>query len=150
MRRALFILTNPGVLAVFLYRIQQALQHSRLRPMSNFVCAMNHFITGAEFVPGCEIEGGLVLRHPSGVVIGSGVRIGSDCIMQHGVTVGERYVDSKSDGRYPVIGNHVVIGTQAVILGEIFIGDSATVGAQTLVTRDVPEGRTVVGRNELT
>lgn len=106
---------------------------------------MNHMLTGADFVPGCQIGPGLLMEHPSGVVIGKGSVIGSNCTLLQQVTLGERL--GKGDGRsqYPVLGDGAFIGAGAKVLGPVTIGRGSIVGANSVVLVDVPDGRVAVG-----
>ncbi|MGY1740238.1 MULTISPECIES: serine O-acetyltransferase [unclassified Blastococcus] len=106
---------------------------------------LNQLLTGAEFVLGCQIGGGLVVKHPNGIVIGKGAVIGRDCTLLHQVTVGERYLASAGGGVYPTIGDRVTLGAKSSILGDLHLGDDVTVGAHALVLADVPSGVTVRG-----
>jgi len=107
---------------------------------------VNVRLTGAEFLVGCRIGPGLVVRHPQGIVIGSGSIVGSDCTILHRVTVGERYGDGIDPRhRYPTVGARVVIGAGAALLGGIDVGDDAVIGANAVVLQDVPAGALAVG-----
>ena len=140
------ILANPGVQAVLLLRIQIALQAAGHHRLARVLSLANLRLTGAEFDTGCRVGGGLVLRHPLGVVIGSGAKIGEDCTILHGVTLGERYGDGTDlSHRYPTLGARVVVGAGAAILGGISVGDDVVVGANAVVVRNVHAGDTVVG-----
>jgi len=142
----MLVLANPGLQAVLLLRVQLELQRRGQRRLAQFVSLMNLRLTGAEFVPGCEIGVGFVTRHPQGIVIGSGARVGDDCTFLHHVTLGERYGDGSDPGHeYPRVGARVVIGAGAVALGGVQIGDDAAVGANAVVTKDVPAGHVAVG-----
>jgi serine O-acetyltransferase len=97
-------------------------------------------VTGADIPLNCHIGGGLLLPHPNGVVIHPDAVIGPNCLIFQQVTIGTR------DGSTPpVIGGHVDIGAGAKILGALSIGDHASIGANAVVIRDVPEGTTAVG-----
>ncbi|HEX7308387.1 serine O-acetyltransferase [Lentzea sp.] len=139
------LLTRPGVLAVFLLRVQQAL-HARpaLRPAAHLVRSFAHFATGADFVPGCRVGPGLRLEHPGGVVLGAGAVVGRDGFICQRVTLGERL--GRGDGHdYPVVGDGVFLGAGATVLGPVRIGDRSTVGAGAVVMHDVPGGALAVG-----
>lgn len=140
------IVANPGVQAVFLLRAQMALQAAGRRRLARAVSILNLRVTGAEFVIGCRVGPGLMLQHPQGIVIGGGAAIGEDCTILHQVTLGERYGDD-TDARheYPHLGARVVVGAGAVILGGVWVGDDAVVGANAVVVRDVDAADVVVG-----
>ncbi|MGE3758918.1 MAG: serine O-acetyltransferase, partial [Pseudobdellovibrionaceae bacterium] len=99
--------------------------------------------TGIEIHPGAKIGKRLVIDHGMGVVIGETASIGDDCIIFHGATLGGIKFDPIK--RHPTVGNHVLIGTGAKILGPITLGDHAKIGANAVVTKDIPSGTTVLG-----
>jgi serine O-acetyltransferase len=140
------IAANPGVQAVLLLRSQIALQDANHRRLARAVSSFNLRLTGAEFVVGCKVGPGLVLRHPQGVVIGQGAAVGENCTLLHGVTLGERHGDGSGPlHEYPRLGARVVVGAGAAILGGITVGDDAVVGANAVVLRDVDVADVVVG-----
>lgn len=96
-------------------------------------------ITGADIPVDCRIGGGLMLPHPNGVVIAPGATIGANCIIFQQVTVGT------ASGGYPTIGDNVLIGAGAKILGRVMIGSGSRIGANAVVTCDVPPGMTAAG-----
>lgn len=100
-------------------------------------------ITGVEIHPAAKIGRRLVIDHGMGVVIGETAVIGNDVMIYHGVTLGSK--TGVRGKRHPTIGNNVVLGAQATIIGNISIGDGAIVGAATVVIHDVVAGATVVG-----
>jgi serine O-acetyltransferase len=100
-------------------------------------------ITGVEIHPAAKIGRRLVIDHGMGVVIGETAVIGDDVMIYHGVTLGSK--TGVRGKRHPTIGNNVVLGAQATIIGNITIGDGAIVGAATVVIHDVAAGATVVG-----
>ncbi|MFD9702548.1 serine O-acetyltransferase [Lentzea sp. NPDC059081] len=139
------LLTRPGVLAVFLLRLQQVLYaRPALRPAAHLVRSFAHFVTGADFVPGCRVGPGLRMEHPGGVVFGAGAVIGRDGFVCQRVTLGER-LGRQAGHAYPVVGDGVFIGAGATVLGGVRIGDHATVGAGAVVMCDVPGGALAVG-----
>lgn len=139
-------LTHPGFMACTLYRLQDiAYRHGQGR-LSRIIRVLNNALTGADILPGCNIGPGLVLHHPSGIVIGHGVRIGSNCVILQGVTLGERYSSSHVNNEYPTVGHGVTIGAGAKILGGIKLGDGCKIGANSVVLADVPPGKVAVGQ----
>lgn len=128
---------DPGFCSVMLYRVQQAL-HPQLPRLAMVVNVVNHTLNGIDFMPGCEIGAGLKISHPTGIVIGSRVVAGQGLTLTHGATIGERYIDSRADGLYPTLGDHVTIGTCGVVIGNTVIGDHVTVPALSLVDSDRP------------
>ncbi len=145
-RAAVLLLTYPGAQAASLMRAQLACQARGRFTLARLISVANLRLTGAEFVPGCWVGPGLVMRHPQGIVVGAGVKIGTDCtILQH-VTLGERHADGKpGDHGYPVLGDGVVVGAGAVVLGGLHVGDRAVIGANAVVTRDVENEDVVAG-----
>ena len=139
------LLTQPGFVAVFLFRFQSRIYKSNLRKLAGVVRVFNMFLTGADFVPGCAIARGLIVTHPSGLVVGKGARIGMNCTLSQGVTLGEKYITSSSGSGYPTIGSNCRIGAGAVLLGKIYIGDNSSVGANSVVLNNIPADSTAVG-----
>jgi serine O-acetyltransferase len=140
------VLANPGLQAVLLLRAQLHLQSAGNRRLAQAMSLLNLRLTGAEFVPGCQVGPGFVARHPQGIVIGAGATVGSDCTFLHHVTLGERYGDgSNPDHEYPNVGNRVVIGVGAVILGGVRVADDAVIGANAVVIRDVAQAEVATG-----
>ena len=137
-------LTNLGFRTVFLFRFMTAFG-SKLILVKKLI--RNHILMnyGCDFSIGCQIGDGLRIDHPIGVVIGTGVRIGKNCFLGQGVTLGEKFIDSRSSKAYPSIGDSVMIGAGAAVIGTVTIGDNVTIGARALVLSDVPESSTVVG-----
>jgi len=131
--------------AVLLFRLSQVTGR-RIPILGSLVKQLNQILTGADLAWQASVGEGLVLYHPSGVVIGPNAKIGSGCEIQQGVTVGgmggrRRDVVEES----PVIGNGVCLGTGAKVLGGINVGNHAKIGANAVVIRDVPENATAVG-----
>ena len=140
------VLANPGVQAVLLLRVQMALQASGRQRLARVVSLLNLRLTGVEFVVGCRVGPGLVLRHPQGIVIGGGSVIGEDCTILQQVTLGERYADGTGSAhKCPRVGARVVIGAGAVILGDVIVGSDAVIGANAVVLHDVDAADVVVG-----
>ena len=104
---------------------------------------MGRSITGVEIHPAAQIGRRLVIDHGMGVVIGETSIIGDDVLIYHSVTLGSK--TGARGKRHPTIGNNVVLGAQAIVLGNITVGDGASIGAATLVVRDVAPSTTVVG-----
>jgi serine O-acetyltransferase len=134
----------PGFRAVAIMRLQFTFQKRARYRASMFVSSLNHILTGMEVCVGAQIGAPIIVRHPSGIVIGGGTQIGSYCVILQGVTLGEKYVID-SDGKYPSVGNGVQIGCNASILGGVTIGENSVIGAHSLVLNDVQAGHTVYG-----
>ena len=103
------------------------------------------FLSGIEIHPGAKIGRRLVIDHGSGVVIGETAEIGDDVLIYHGVTLGGKTLDPVK--RHPTVGNRVILGAGAKLIGNITIGDDCRVGANAVVTKDMPAGSTAVGAN---
>lgn len=144
--RALFkFFSEPGLQFVLIMRWQIALEARGKWGLSRLAFLLNLRLTGAEVGHGCHIGSGLVVKHPLGVVIGGGSRIGEDCTILGKVTLGEVRPGHSEGMAYPTIGDHCLIGTGAVILGAITIGSNVTVGANAVVIRDAGSDCTLVG-----
>ena len=137
------ILTTPGLHAVWNYRQANFLWRCGLKTLARMWAYIGRSITGVEIHPAAKIGRRLVIDHGMGVVVGETSIIGDDVMIYHGVTLGSK--TGQRGKRHPTIGNNVVIGAQATILGNITIGDGSLVGASSVVVRDVPAGSTVVG-----
>jgi serine O-acetyltransferase len=135
-------LLYPGPKAVILHRIAHSLYQQQYHFFARFVSEFSRWLTGIEIHPGAKIGQRLVIDHGVGVVVGETAEIGDDCILFQGVTLGGVKFDPVK--RHPTLGNRVLIGTGAKVLGAIKIGDGARVGANAVVTRDVEPGITVV------
>jgi serine O-acetyltransferase len=136
----------PGVQAAVLFRLQSALQERHRTNLARVVSAVNLRLTGAYFGVGCRVGGGLLMPHPQGIVVGGGAIVGAGCTIFHHVTLGE--VTSRlrpGDHSYPILGAHVLVGTGAVVLGGVTVGDDAVIGANAVVVADVEPGDVVVG-----
>lgn len=136
-------LLYPGPKALFLYRIANAFYRSHLFFLARLVSEIARWLTGIEIHPGATIGKRLVIDHGMGVVVGETAQIGDDCIIFHGVTLGGIKFDPVK--RHPTVGNKVLIGTGAKVLGPVILGDGSRVGANAVVTKDVAAGVTVVG-----
>lgn len=136
-------LTSPGVHAVWMYRVAHKIWSWDLRILARVVSNWARFLTGIEIHPAAVIGRRLYIDHGMGVVIGSTAVIGDDVMMYHGVTLGAK-VNLKTQ-RHPTIGNKVVLGADSMIIGDIKIGDGSSVGASTVVTKDLPAGSVIVG-----
>lgn len=138
-------LTHPGFLACALLRAQQYSYSLGMRRAAGFLRLVANSLTGADFLPGCTIGGGLTLHHPTGVVIGSGAIIGQNCTIMQGVTIGEKHASTVPPHDYPHLGDNVIIGAGAKILGKVVIDDDARIAANSVVLIDVPRGRLAAG-----
>lgn len=144
------MLCYPGFHAMVIYRLCRWLWRRRLFLLSRFSAHIGRIFTGIEIHPGAEIGRRFVIDHGSGVVIGETAVIGDDVTLYHDVTLGgvAPSVDAHAQvgqKRHPTLGDGVIVGSGAQILGPITIGAHARVGANSVVTRDVPSSVTAVG-----
>ncbi len=143
-RSVLEVLTcYPGLHAVWAHRISHFLWTHRLRFFARLLSHWTRFFTGIEIHPGATIGRRFFIDHGSGVVIGETAEIGEDVLIYQGVVLGGTSLNKGK--RHPTIGNKVVIGTGAVVLGAITVGEGAKIGSGSVVIKPVPEGATVVG-----
>ena len=143
--RSLFeVLTcYPGLHASWLHRVAHGLWKRNHPLLARLVSHVSRFFTGIEIHPGARIGRRFFIDHGSGVVIGQTTEIGDDVLMYQGAVLGGTSSDRTK--RHPTIGNGVVIGSNAVVLGNIVVGDGAKVGSGSVVVEPVPAGATVVG-----
>jgi serine O-acetyltransferase len=137
------ITSYPGLHAIWLHRIAHFLWDKGAKTLARIISHINRFLTGIEIHPGAKIGRRFFIDHGMGVVIGETAEIGDDVLMYQGVVLGGTSL--KKEKRHPTIGNNVVIGAGAILLGPIKVGDGAKIGAGSVVIKDVPEGTTVVG-----
>jgi len=133
----------PGLHALWLHRVAHFLWQHRLQFLARLLSHVSRFLTGIEIHPGAKIGKRFFIDHGAGVVIGETAEIGDDVLLYQGVVLGGTTL--KKGKRHPTIGNNVVMGTGAVALGSIAIGDKVQVGAGSVVVKSVPPGATVVG-----
>jgi serine O-acetyltransferase len=147
MRREMIakLLLNPRIRAVLLYRISHVLARHHLMPLALLLRAHTLRSAGVEIHPSARIGAGLYLIHSTGIIIGPGVVIGRDCRLHPGVVLGEPGRGSTGTWGEPVVGDNVTIGTHAVVLGKIRLGDRCVVGANAVVLKDVPDDGVVAG-----
>ncbi len=144
------VLCYPGFQALIFYRAAHWLWGRKFRLLGRWISQFARWVTGIEIHPGAEIGHGLFIDHGMGVVVGETSRIGDNVTLYHGVTLGgvapSVDADSQRDQkRHPTLGDDVIIGSGAQVLGPITVSRCARVGANAVVTKDVPEGATVVG-----
>jgi len=136
-------LCYPGFHAILLHRLAHRLYGWRVPLAPRVISQISRFFTQIEIHPGAQIGRRFFIDHGSGVVIGETAEIGDDCLLYQGVTLGG--TGNERGKRHPTLGNHVVIGTGAKVLGNIRIGDNVKIGAGSVVVRAVPDNSTVVG-----
>jgi serine O-acetyltransferase len=137
------LLWYPGLHAVLFHRIAHFFYRHGLYLLARGISHLGRLFTGIEIHPGARIGRRLFIDHGLGVVIGETAEIGDDVLLYQGVTLGG--TGSVKGKRHPTIGNRVVVGTGAAVLGNITLGDDVKVGAGSVVVHSVPEGATVVG-----
>lgn len=137
------VFTYSGLHAIWSHRVAHAFYRRRWFTLARAISQASRFFTGIEIHPGAQIGNRLFIDHGMGVVIGETCEIGDDVVIYQGVTLGG---SGKEKGkRHPTVGNNVVIGSGAKVLGSFKIGDQANIGANSVVLKEVPAGSTVVG-----
>tara|TARA_A100000164_G_scaffold361689_1_gene376772 strand:+ start:168 stop:743 length:576 start_codon:yes stop_codon:yes gene_type:complete len=144
------IFTYPGIKAVFFHRIANFLAIAKFELLAKIISQFSRFLTGIEIHPKAKIGKNLFIDHGMGVVIGETSEIGNDVTIYHMVTLGgiSPSIDSDSQRdikRHPTLMDNVVVGSGAQILGPIIIGKNAKVGANAVVTKNVPENAVMIG-----
>ncbi|OGO02611.1 MAG: serine O-acetyltransferase, partial [Chloroflexi bacterium RBG_13_52_14] len=137
------IFLYPGLHALWMHRIAHWLWTHRIRFFARLLSHFTRFLTAIEIHPGAVIGRRVFIDHGAGVVIGETAEIGDDVLIYQGVVLGGTTLEKKK--RHPTLGNNVVIGAAAVLLGPITVGDGARVGANSVVVKSVPPGAVVVG-----
>jgi serine O-acetyltransferase len=137
------LLCYPGLHAIWLHRVAHAMYLRRMRLPARLLSQASRFLTGIEIHPGATIGQGLFIDHGMGVVIGETTEIGEDVTIYQGVTLGG--TGKQTGKRHPTVGDGVIVGTGARVLGPLAIGEGAKVGAGAIVIKDVPPNSTVVG-----
>ena len=144
------ILTYPGVKAVFFHKISNFFYIAGFDLIARIVSQMVRFFTGIEIHPGAKIGKNLFIDHGMGVVIGETSEIGDNVTIYHAVTLGGiapsiNSEDQRNEKRHPTIGNDVVIGSGAQIIGPVKVGNGSRIAANAVVVNEVPENSTMVG-----
>jgi serine O-acetyltransferase len=137
------LLSWPGVHALLSHRVAHALHHAGVPVLPRLLSMITRSVTGIEIHPAAKVGRGLLIDHGVGVVIGETAEIGDDVTLYQGVTLGGTGFDTGK--RHPTVGDEVIVGSGAKLLGPITIGRCARVGANSVVITDVPAGATVVG-----
>ncbi len=137
------LLTYSGLHAVLLHRVAHKLHQNKYYVTARIISQLGKFFTGIEIHPGATIGKGLFIDHGTGVVIGETAEIGDNCILYQGVTLGGT---GKGKGkRHPTLGNNVMVGCGAKVLGPFKIGDNVKIAANSVVLHEIPENCTAVG-----
>ena len=144
------VLTYPGVKAVFFHQISNFFHKAGFDLVARIISQTVRFFTGIEIHPGAKIGKNLFIDHGMGVVIGETSEIGDNVTIYHAVTLGgsSPSIDSerqRHEKRHPTIGNEVVIGSGAQIIGPVIVGDRARIAANAVVVKDVPANATMIG-----
>jgi serine O-acetyltransferase len=148
-RSVVEVLTYPGLHAILLHRMANRIWYARIPPrglwqfLARLLSHINRVLTQIEIHPGAKIGRRFFIDHGSGIVIGETAEIGNDVLMYHQVTLGGTTLQKVK--RHPTIGNNVLIGMGAKIVGAITIGDHCRIGANAVVNKDIPPHCTVVG-----
>jgi serine O-acetyltransferase len=137
------VLCYPGFHAVLFHRLAHRMHTAGIPIFPRFISQISRFLTGIEIHPGATIGRRFFIDHGMGVVIGETAEIGDDVLLYQGVTLGG--TGNEQGKRHPTIGNNVVVGTGAKVLGSIRIGNHVKIGAGSVVVRSVPDHSTVVG-----
>ena len=144
------ILTYPGVKAVFLHKVSHFFHLAGFELIGRIISHITRFFTGVEIHPGAKIGKNLFIDHGMGVVIGETSEIGNNVTIYHNVTLGGiapsiNSNDQRNMKRHPTLHDNVVVGSGAQILGPVVIGKNSLIGANAVVTKDVPEKSIMVG-----
>ena len=138
------MLCYPGFQALLYYRLAHWLWQRGWHLAGRFVSHLGRCVTGIEIHPGARIGKRLFIDHGMGVVIGETAEIGDDCTLYQGVTLGGTSLE-RGQKRHPTIGNDVIVGSGAQVLGPFRVGNGARIGAAAVVLKEVPDGATMVG-----
>jgi len=137
------LLCYPGLHAILAHRVAHRMYRAGVPLLPRVLSQFSRWITGIEIHPGATIGRRFFIDHGMGVVIGETAEIGDDVLLYQGVTLGG--TGKECGKRHPTLGNHVIVGTGAKVLGNIKIGDGSRIGAGSVVVHPVPAGSTVVG-----
>ena len=137
------LLCYPGLHAIWTHRLSHWLWRNDLKTIARFTSQVGRSLTGIEIHPGATIGSGFFIDHGMGVVIGETAEIGLEVTLYHGVTLGGTSLEKGK--RHPTIGDRVVIGAGAKVMGAIHVGDDSRIGANAVVVKSVPDNSVVVG-----
>jgi serine O-acetyltransferase len=142
--RNIEFLLYPGLHAIIIHRFTHLLWKLKIPFLPRLLSQISRFLTGIEIHPGAKVGKGFFIDHGMGVVIGETTEIGDNCVLFHNVTLGGT---GKHKGkRHPTLGNNVMVGTGAILLGPIRVGNNVKIGANTFILmQDVPDNTTVAG-----
>lgn len=136
-------LTYPGVHALWSHRVAHSMWTRGIHTPARMLSSFARIMTGVDIHPAARIGRRVFIDHATGVVIGQTAEVGEDVVIFHGVTLGG--VSMNPGKRHPTVGNHVMIGAGAKVLGPVTIGDHSKIGANAVVTKDVPADSVAVG-----
>ena len=136
-------LCYPGVHAILLYRVAHYFWEKKFFTIARCISSFGRFLTGVDIHPGARIGKNLFIDHATGVVIGETAEIGDDVTLYHSVTLGG--TSTAQEKRHPTLGDRVIVGAGATLLGPITIGNDARIGSNAVVLKDVPDSATAVG-----
>lgn len=137
------LLCYPGLWAILFHKLDHWLWIHNHKLSARFISTLSRFITGIEIHPGAKFGKRVFIDHGMGIVVGETAEVGDDVLLYQGVVLGG--VSLNKGKRHPTVGNKVVIGSGAKVLGNITLGDNSKIGAGSVVLRDVPSGTTAVG-----
>ena len=140
------ILAYPGFHALCFHRLAHALWLKKFKVCARWLAHLSRFLTGIEIHPGAVIGENLFIDHGMGVVIGETTVIGNNVTLYQGVALGGKGDPAEvGQKRHPTLGNNVIVGSGAKVLGNVVVGEGAVIGANAVVTRDIPAHITVTG-----
>ena len=137
------VICYPGLHAIWSHRVAHYLWKHKLHFLARLLSHITRFFTGIEIHPGATIGRRFFIDHGMGIVIGETTEIGNDVLLHKGVVLGGTSLEKKK--RHPTLGNNIIVGSNAIIMGAITIGDNARIGAASVVTHNVPANTTAVG-----
>ena len=141
--RAMVILAYPSFYAVMFHRLAHRIYKAGFYTPARMISQVSRFLTGIEINPGARIGRRLFIDHGMGVVVGETAEVGDDVVLFHGSTLGAKAL--RRGKRHPTLGDGVVVGAGAKVLGPVWVGDHAQIGANAVVIADVPPGAIAVG-----
>lgn len=148
LKQAAVVVLSRGMQAVFLYRVSRALWRVGVPGVPAALTRTSQHLYGVDIAPSAAIGPGLVLVHCFGTVVGSAVRIAGNCVIFHGVTLGDRgseWVGTRREDGHPTVGRGCILGAGAKVLGPVTIGDNCVVGANSVVNCDIPSNSVAAG-----
>jgi serine O-acetyltransferase len=140
-----YFFVRPGATAVWVYRCERALYLWHLAPLAYAAARFNQVLHGIEIPPTVDVGPGFVIYHPSGIVLHGNVRVGARFRVHTGAVLGIRGSSGGGTVGPPVVGDDVLVGTGAKLLGDITVGDGAQIGANAVLVTDAPPGSTATG-----